>query len=77
MTKRGGVTITPRTMGIAAIVVAAVWFILVNRHTASIYLWVPKVQAPMWLVILITFVGGLLTGVLVPRRGGKKQKAEE
>ena len=77
MATRGGGPLTTKNIAIAAIVVVAVWFILVNRHTANIYLWVPKVQAPMWLVILITFIGGVLTGVLLTRRGGRKQKTAD
>jgi uncharacterized integral membrane protein len=69
--KRTGLTISPKVTGIAVILVAAVWFILVNRWTAHVRLWVPKVSAPMWLVLMITFLGGLVTGLLV-RRGKTK-----
>jgi hypothetical protein len=32
---------------------------------------VPKVTAPLWLVLVLTFVGGLITGLLLRRnRGG-------
>lgn len=68
--KRGGPTISPKVITAALIVVAAVWFILVNRNKVGIYLWVPKVTAPMWLVLLVTFAGGLLSGLLL-RRGKK------
>ena len=71
--KRHGVTISPKIIGIVVILAAAVWFILVNRNTASIRLWVPRVSAPMWLVLTITFLGGLVTGLLVRRSGKKKQ----
>jgi hypothetical protein len=74
--KRGGFTISPKVIGIAVILVAVVWFIIVNRGRASIYLWVPKVTAPMWLVLAITYLGGLATGLLVIVRRGKKQKAD-
>jgi hypothetical protein len=72
-TKRRGVTVSPKVICTAVIVVAAVWFILVNRGRVGIYLWVPRLTAPMWLVLLITFAGGLITGLLL-RRGGKKQQ---
>lgn len=61
--------ITPKTIAIVVIVVAAVWFILVNTQRVSIYLWVPKITSPMWLVLLITFAGGLIAGLLLRRRG--------
>jgi uncharacterized integral membrane protein len=71
--KRGGVTVSPKLIGAGVIIVATVWFILANRWTAHIRLWVPTVTAPMWLVLLITFAGGLITGLLM-RRGKKKQQ---
>jgi uncharacterized integral membrane protein len=71
-----GTTISPKLITAAVITVAAIWFIVVNRGRVGIYLWVPKVTAPMWLVLLITFAGGLLTGLLV-RRNGKKSKPVE
>jgi hypothetical protein len=57
---------------IAVIVVAALWFIFVNTQRVSIYLWIPKVTAPLWLVLVITFAGGLITGLLLRRRGDGK-----
>jgi uncharacterized protein (DUF983 family) len=51
-------------------VIAAIWFIVVNRARIDIYLWVPKVTAPLWLVLAITFAAGLLTGLLLRRRRG-------
>jgi uncharacterized integral membrane protein len=53
---------------VAVIVVAAVWFIIVNRQRVALYLWVPKVTAPLWLVLVLVFAGGLLTGLLLQRR---------
>lgn len=74
--KRRGVTITPKMLGVVVILVAAIWFILVNRHTVSINLWVPQVKAPMWLVLLITFVGGIIVGLLL-RRGRRRQQMNQ
>jgi uncharacterized integral membrane protein len=68
--KGTGVSVSPKMIVAAAISVAALWFMIVNRGTVAIYLWVPKVTAPMWLVLLATFGGGLLTGILMKR--GKK-----
>jgi uncharacterized integral membrane protein len=69
--KVAGVKITSKMITILVIVVAAIWFILVNTQRVSIYLWVPKVTAPLWLVLVITFAGGLITGLLLRRnRGG-------
>jgi uncharacterized integral membrane protein len=70
--KVAGVKITPKSITVVVIVVAAVWFILVNTQRVSIYLWVPKITSPMWLVLLLTFAGGLLTGLLLRRRGDRR-----
>ena len=70
--RRGGLTISPKVVTAAVIVIAAVWFIIVNRARISIYLWVPKVTAPLWLVLVIFFAGGLITGLLL-QRGKNKQ----
>lgn len=66
--RRSGLTVSPKIILAGVIVIAAIWFIVVNRARVDIYLWVPKVTAPLWLVLLITFAGGLLTGLLLRRR---------
>jgi uncharacterized integral membrane protein len=72
--KIAGVTITSKKITILVIVVAAIWFILVNTQRVSIYLWVPKVTAPLWLVLAITFAGGLIAGLLVRRNRGNTNR---
>ena len=70
-------SVTPKRITILVIVVAALWFILVNTQRVSIYLWVPKVTAPLWLVLVLTFAGGLITGLLMQsrnRRGGQRTR---
>jgi uncharacterized integral membrane protein len=62
--KRSG----PRVSTAVIILIAAVWFIIVNHGRVRIWLWIPPVTAPMWLVLLLTFVGGLITGFLLRRR---------
>jgi hypothetical protein len=59
-------------IGALVIMAAALWFILANRGTVRIRLWIPIVLAPMWLVLLLTFCAGMLTALLVWR--GKRQK---
>ena len=74
--KRPGMRVSPKLIAAAVIVVAAVWFILVNTGKVAIYLWVPKITAPMWLVLLLTFAGGLLTGLLL-RRSGRQDRVKQ
>ena len=66
--KVAGVAVTPKRITILVIVVAALWFIFVNTQRVSIYLWVPKITAPLWLVLVLTFACGLITGLLLRRR---------
>jgi uncharacterized integral membrane protein len=56
----GGVSY--RTIGIATIVVLAVWFVLANTRSATIRFWIPTVAAPMWIVLAGTFAAGVLAG---------------
>ncbi|MFI6986360.1 LapA family protein [Embleya sp. NPDC050154] len=56
----GGVSY--RTIGIAAVVVLAVWFVLANTASATIRFWIPTLAAPMWIVLGGTFGAGVLTG---------------
>jgi uncharacterized integral membrane protein len=67
--------VTPKRAAAVLISAAALWFILVNRATIGVYLWVPKVTAPLWLILLITFAAGLLTGLLL-RRGRKERQQQ-
>ena len=73
--KVAGVSITSKRITILVIVVAVIWFILVNTQRVSIYLWVPKVTAPLWLVLVITFAGGLVAGLLLQRRNRGRGKS--
>jgi uncharacterized integral membrane protein len=66
--KVAGVSVTSKRIAILVIVVAALWFIFVNTQRVSIYLWVPKITAPLWLVLVLTFAVGLVTGLLLQRR---------
>ena len=72
--KVAGVSITSKRITILVIVVAVIWFILVNTQRVSIYLWVPKVTAPLWLVLVITFAAGLIAGLLLRRRNRGSQR---
>jgi uncharacterized integral membrane protein len=68
--KVAGVKITPKKITILVIAVAAIWFILVNTQRVAIHLWVPHITAPLWLVLVLTFAGGLITGLLLRRNRG-------
>jgi uncharacterized integral membrane protein len=70
------ITVSPKVIVGGLITAAAVWFILVNRARVAIYVWVPKVTAPLWLVLLVTFAAGMLAGYLLHRsKSGKSSKS--
>jgi uncharacterized integral membrane protein len=68
---RRGIRVRPKTVVGLLIFIAAVWFALANTKDAQIKLWVHNVQAPVWLVLLCTFVAGVLVGLLARRRRRK------
>ena len=72
--KVAGVAITSKRIAILVIVIAVIWFILVNTQRVSIYLWVPKVTAPLWLVLVLTFACGMIAGLLVRRNRGDAKR---
>jgi uncharacterized integral membrane protein len=59
---------TTKLVTVGVIIAAAIWFILANTGKARVRLWIPNVSAPMWLVLLITFAGGMIAGLLIRRR---------
>jgi uncharacterized integral membrane protein len=73
--KVAGVSVTAKRITILVIVVAALWFIFANTQRVSIYLWVPKITAPLWLVLVLTFAVGLITGLLLRRRNRRGREA--
>lgn len=60
--------ITPKTILIAVIVVAVAWFVIANHQSAHMHLWVTSVSAPLWLVLLCTFVVGWAVGWMMRSR---------
>jgi uncharacterized integral membrane protein len=70
--KRSDATARPRISMALVIFIAAVWFIVVNHGRVGIRLWIPKVMAPMWVVLLLTFAGGLIAGLLLHKRRSKR-----
>ncbi|MET9922133.1 MULTISPECIES: LapA family protein [unclassified Streptomyces] len=61
-----------RTIGFVVLAVLAIWFIAVNTASVGIRLWVGTVTLPLWAVLTVTLVVGLLMGVLLARRRAKR-----
>ncbi|GAA1076698.1 MULTISPECIES: LapA family protein [Kitasatospora] len=57
-----------RTIAVGVIAVLAVWFIAVNTASVTITLWVSDVTMPLWVVLTVTILVGMLIGVFLARR---------
>src|SRR5215204_1920785 len=66
--KQRGVRVSPKGILILLLLAIALWFVFANTGDTEIKLWVKTVTAPLWLVLLCTFVVGMITGWLVHRR---------
>lgn len=55
------------------ITAAAIWFIIANNTRVRIHLWLTWVSARLWLVLLITFVAGVLVGLLFAWRRSRRR----
>lgn len=60
-----------RTIGIAVLAVLAVWFIAANTGSVSVKLWITTVTLPLWAVLSVTLLTGLIIGYFVARRRAK------
>ncbi|MFF3732324.1 DUF1049 domain-containing protein [Streptomyces sp. NPDC002476] len=61
-----------RTVGIVALTAVAIWFIAVNRVSVAIRLWIPVVVLPLWAVLTVTLLAGLVLGAFVSRRRARR-----
>ncbi|MET8796744.1 LapA family protein [Nocardia sp. NPDC004568] len=51
--------------------VVAVIFVVENRDHVEIHFLPITVTSPMWLILLVMFLIGLVAGLLIRRRGGR------
>ncbi|MFD9124417.1 lipopolysaccharide assembly protein LapA domain-containing protein [Kitasatospora sp. NPDC059571] len=61
-----------RTIGIGIIVVLAVWFIAANTESVEIRLWIPTVTLPLWVVLTVTLLAGMLIGGFLALRRSRR-----
>ena len=64
--------LSPRVIIAAVLTILAAVFILQNRDSTSINLFWVKVEAPLWLTLIVVFGVGWVTSFLMTRRGKKK-----
>ncbi|MFD8410293.1 LapA family protein [Streptomyces sp. HUAS TT3] len=57
-----------RTIGFVVLAALAIWFIAVNTGRVTVRLWVPTVAVPLWVVLTVTLLVGMVLGVFLARR---------
>lgn len=67
-----GRAIRLRTIGSLLIVAAAIWFIAANTGSVTVRLWIPTVTLPLWSVLTVTLVAGLVLGLLIAHRRARR-----
>ncbi|MEU3795204.1 lipopolysaccharide assembly protein LapA domain-containing protein [Streptomyces fructofermentans] len=63
-----------RVRSICFFVLAAltIWFIAANTKSVTIRLWVSEVTLPLWIVLSVTLVVGILLGLLIAYRRARR-----
>ncbi|MFF2509262.1 LapA family protein [Streptomyces sp. NPDC058067] len=63
-----------RTLGFLILAVAAIWFIAANTGSVTVRLWIPTVTLPLWSVLTVTLVAGMLLGLYIARRRARPRR---
>ncbi|MDV9189628.1 lipopolysaccharide assembly protein LapA domain-containing protein [Streptomyces sp. SR27] len=61
-----------RTIGFVVLAALAIWFIAVNTGSVTLRLWVPTVTLPLWIVLTVTLLVGIVLGLLIARRRAQR-----
>lgn len=61
-----------RTIGIVALTGLVIWFIAANTESVAIRMWIPTVTVPLWAVLTVTLLVGLVMGGLLVHRRAKR-----
>ncbi|GJF28916.1 hypothetical protein KNE206_16160 [Kitasatospora sp. NE20-6] len=67
-----GKNVRIRTIGVGVLAVLAVWFIAANTGSVEVRLWIPTVTLPLWLVLTVTLLVGMVIGFFVARRRARR-----
>lgn len=65
---RKGPSLSPKTIVGVVIAVLALWFVFINTRKVRIHFWIPWAEAPLWFVLLVTFLAGVAATLLLQRR---------
>ncbi|MFE5617437.1 LapA family protein [Streptomyces sp. NPDC056470] len=61
-----------RTIGFLVLAALAIWFIAVNTRSVTIRLWIPEVTLPLWSVLTVTLLVGIVLGLFIARRRSRR-----
>ncbi|MFD5121046.1 DUF1049 domain-containing protein [Streptomyces sp. NPDC058385] len=57
-----------RTIGFVVLAGLVVWFIAANTSSITVRMWIPTVTLPLWTVLTVTLVVGVIFGLIIARR---------
>ncbi|MFF9912489.1 LapA family protein [Streptomyces sp. NPDC013457] len=61
-----------RTIGFLVLAALAIWFIAANTGSVTIRLWIPEVTLPLWSVLTVTLLVGIVLGLYIARRRARR-----
>ncbi|MER7956287.1 LapA family protein [Streptomyces sp. NPDC096030] len=61
-----------RTIGFLVLAALAIWFIAANTGSVTIRLWIPEVTLPLWSVLTVTLLVGIVLGLFIARRRARR-----
>ncbi|MEK0097852.1 LapA family protein [Streptomyces sp. NPDC056121] len=61
-----------RTIAFVVLAALAIWFIAANTGSVTIRLWIPNVTLPLWSVLTVTLIVGMLLGLYIARRRARR-----
>ncbi|MFE4250220.1 DUF1049 domain-containing protein [Streptomyces sp. NPDC056910] len=61
-----------RTIAFVVLAALAIWFIAANTGSVTIRLWIPNVTLPLWSVLTVILIVGMLFGLYIARRRARR-----
>ncbi|MBT2540677.1 LapA family protein [Streptomyces sp. ISL-44] len=61
-----------RTLGLVVVAAVVIWFIAANTGSVTIRLWIPTVVIPLWCVLTVTLLVGMVLGLFIARRRARR-----
>ncbi|WP_426367974.1 LapA family protein [Streptomyces sp. E-08] len=61
-----------RTLAFLTLAALAIWFIAVNTGSVTLRLWIPTVTLPLWIVLTVTLLVGIVLGLFIARRRAQR-----